>query len=73
MRYSARFAPSSSRARAWSEARSAWFCAWLHIQPVGRARIIIGAQHRTHRRAQRQPPDTPHAIDADAHQAITFG
>ena len=37
------------------------------IEPVVGARIIGGPIHATHRGAQREAADAPHAVDADTH------
>jgi hypothetical protein len=36
-----------------------------HLQPVARARVVLRALGRAHGRAQRQPADAAHAVDAD--------
>ena len=37
------------------------------VEARGGARIAVLAPHPAERRPQRQPPDAPHAVDADPH------
>ena len=39
------------------------------VEPVARARIVVGPIHRAERRAQGEPADPAHAIDPDPHRS----
>ncbi len=40
------------------------------IEPVGGAGVAVRPAHRAEGGAKRQPADPPHAVDADAHDAL---